>query len=120
MAGERGEGGVFRRSAQEDRGDEIEHRVAPGCGEEETGEQEAHRLRLRGNVRDQDRKEAREGGLRRKDQGRHVVHVKPGRQTRYRSGKETEHRDDQKARDQTEGCQRRESSQRPGQGLRCT
>src|SRR2546426_1079764 len=82
MARERGERGVFRRSAQEDRGNEVEHRVAPGRCEEETGEQEAHRLRLRGNVGDQDRKEAREGGLRRKDQGRHVVHVKPGRETR--------------------------------------
>jgi len=63
MTRERGECGVLGRSAQEDRGDEVEHRMAPcGC-EEKTGEQEAHRLRLDGDVRDQDREEAREGRL---------------------------------------------------------
>ena len=81
MTGEGGECGVLRRSAQEDRGNEVEHRVTPRRCEEKTGEQEAHRLRLGGDVRDQDRKEARKGGLRGEDQSRHVVHVKPGRQT---------------------------------------
>src|SRR6266581_4482603 len=82
MAGERRERRVLRWCAQEDRGNEVEHRVAPGCCEKKTGEEEAHRLWLRGNVGDQGRKEACEGGLRREDQGRHVVHVKPGRKPR--------------------------------------
>ncbi len=82
MTRERGERGVFRWRAQEDRRNEVEDRVAPGRCEQKTGEQDAHRLRLGGNVRDQDHKEAREDGLRRKDQGRHVVHVKSGRQAR--------------------------------------
>src|SRR5256886_15442287 len=114
MTRERGECGVLGRSAKEDRGKEVEHRMAPWGCEEKTGEQEALRLRLGGDLRDQDRQEAREGGLRGEDQGRHVVHVKPGRQTREHTRKQSEHRHGEKARDQTEGRQRRESCPRAG------
>src|SRR5947208_16526835 len=81
VTGEGGECGVLRRSAQADRGNEVEHRVSPRRCEEKTGEQEANRLRLGGDVRGQDRPEAPKGGLRGEDQSRHAVTGKPGRTT---------------------------------------
>src|SRR2546427_5830847 len=77
-------------------------RVAPRGREEETGQQKAHRLRLGRDVRDEGRNEARPRGLCCQDEGRHVVDVKSGRQSRQRTRQEAEDCQDEKARDETE------------------
>ena len=101
VPGKGGEGRVFRRRAEEHGRDEVEDRVAPGGREEETGQQEAHRLRLGREVRDQGRNEARPCGLRCQDEGRHIVGVKSGRQSRQRARQETEDRQDEETRHET-------------------
>ena len=119
MTGQRREGRLLRRSAEEYARDEVEHGMRRRGRQQVTREEQPDRLGI-DYVGHHAREKGRPRGLCRQDERGDVVHMQTGRQARRDPGDDPEERDEEESDKESEQIHRRSRGSRVGERPRCT